>query len=177
MDLYGGIVLYNSATLLQKFVSRRWLISTFVLMISSLFTGVTYIKNKHMFFGGDYLLRVVLGAVLITFLMCLLMRLSIFNKINLFLGKVSYEVYLVHGFVFNELERICDEQFNSAVFILLSIVITVTISIFIHILSDWIYKQSIYIRNILCRKKTQIFDDKQHEISEKVAILRFFTIN
>lgn len=135
-----GIVLYNSAGLLQRFVNRRWFVNVSILSIASLFTGVVYLKCKYIPFGGDYLLRIALGVIILLFLMCLLVRISIFNRISLFLGRISYEIYLVHGFVFDELEIISAGQLDSAVYIWLSIIITIIISFFVHVLSEWVYK-------------------------------------
>lgn len=89
--------------------------------------GVAYLKFKPVAFFGDYLLKILLGVLIITFMLAVNCRIAIGNKVCLFLGSISYEVYLIHGSVFGLLAFLTPEV-SSGVFIDLSIVITVGVA-------------------------------------------------
>lgn len=59
--------------------------------------GLAYLKFKQEYFLGEYLLKIVLGLTLLTFLFSLATRWRIGNPVARLLGDISYEVYLSHG--------------------------------------------------------------------------------
>lgn len=69
--------------------------------VLSLVLGVAYLYFKTVFFWGEYLLKVVLGVVLITLLFILSSKRTLGNRVADYLGDISYEVYLSHGFTPN----------------------------------------------------------------------------
>ena len=59
------------------------------------------------------------------------------NKINEFLGKISFEVYLIHGVVFGVVATFIPNSI-SGVFILLSLLFTVIIAYILHNVGMWL---------------------------------------
>ena len=71
----------------------------FLVLLFSFVCGILYIKNKYIFFFGEYLLRLVLDALLIYVIFFMTYSFKIYNSINSILGKISYEIYLYHSIV------------------------------------------------------------------------------
>ena len=65
--------------------------------VASLVLGVLYLKYKYVYFFGAYMLKIVLGVVLLICLFLWTYRRNFNNKILLFLGGISYEIYLFHA--------------------------------------------------------------------------------
>ncbi len=80
--------------------------------------GVLYKIFKPVDFWGDYCLRNVLGISLTLLVLMVIRRFEIGNPVLKFLGTISYEVYLIHGTVF-ELMTFVQPNLNSGYFILL----------------------------------------------------------
>lgn len=111
--------------------------------ILSLVLGIAYLRFKPVFFYGEYLLKIVLGFVIITFLFTVSSQRKFGNKVINHLGDISYEVYLSHGFIMHLLSSIFP-QLPSGLFILLTVITTVVFSTFVHSIGKPIVK--------LCRK-------------------------
>ena len=62
------------------------------------------------------------------------------DKISLWLGNISYEVYLSHGIVMGTLAIWLSENINSGLFILLTVLTTLILSTFIHAIGKPIVK-------------------------------------
>lgn len=99
--------------------------------VLSLVLGVAYLYFKTVFFWGEYLLKVVLGVVLITLLFILSSKRTLGNRVADYLGDISYEVYLSHGFVMGVIEWFHPEL-SSGVFILSTVIITICFSAAVH---------------------------------------------
>lgn len=93
--------------------------------------GVAYLKYKGVFFWGEYLLKIVLGVTIITFLFILSSKRTFGNKACFFLGGISYEVYLSHGLVMRVLDNVAP-NLSSGAFILTTVILTVVYSTIIH---------------------------------------------
>ena len=119
-----GIMLYRYKERLIAFLSRRTMIKTAAFLALSLACGVLYLRTKRVFFFGDYIIKVLLCLVMLMFLFSATLRLRISNKANQFLGKISYEVYLVHSAVIEVLLPLLP-QWGSGVMILIAYIVTI----------------------------------------------------
>lgn len=136
-EVYGfvwGILLCQYFEDIKKILQNHWLGLVPASMMSSLIAGVLYLKFKPVVFWGDYLLKIVLGLFIISFILALNSKIQIGNKVSMFLGEISYEVYLIHGEIFYFVS-ILYPQISSGVFILVSIILTVLLSVIVHRLS------------------------------------------
>ncbi len=122
-----GIVFFHVRSWLSAWTDKKWLPKCVFFCILAGIVGIAYLKFKSVIFFGDYLLKILLSVLIITFMLAVNSRIAIGNKVNLFLGSLSYEVYLLHGSVFGLLVAFMPEL-GSGVFIGLSILITVGIS-------------------------------------------------
>ena len=128
--LVWGVLLYLFLPEIKKRVcpSKNRILLFGVL---SLVLGVAYLYFKTVFFWGEYLLKVVLGVVLITLLFILSSKRTLGNRVADYLGDISYEVYLSHGFVMGVIEWFHPEL-SSGVFILSTVIITICFSAAVH---------------------------------------------
>lgn len=104
---------------------------------SSVIFGLMYLKYKTIYFWGEYLLRIVLGIVLIILVFTTMYRIKLGNRINILLGNISYEVYLIHGFVICILS-LTGELLSSGLFIVLTVLISIMIAVPLHIIDQYI---------------------------------------
>ncbi len=111
--------------------------------VISLILGVAYLKFKYIWFWGDYLLRIILGIALISLVLSLTYRLRVGNRASYYLGKISYEIFLTHGFVMSLLVALNDSYFSlsSGVFILLTFGLTIILAVPFNSLNSLISKQ------------------------------------
>ena len=104
------------------------------LMLLSVLLGVAYLRFKPVKFYGDYLLRILLGVALTAFVMEAVSGFKVGNRINRFLGSVSYEVYLIHETAFATLILV-NPELDSGVFIVSAIALAVAAGYALKILS------------------------------------------
>ncbi|MCK9156329.1 MAG: acyltransferase [Paludibacteraceae bacterium] len=130
MGLVWGILAFSFFPLLKNFVKFSFKSVAIVGMLC-LLLGVAYLKYKYVYFYGEYLLKIVLGVVIVLFVFMLTSRLTLGNKIILFLGDISYEVYLTHGFIMYVLSRLFP-SLTSGVFVVLTVAATILFSSIIH---------------------------------------------
>lgn len=128
MGLVWGVLLYRYFHALEGWMAERRMAKVMVLTILGGVLGVAYLKYKMVFFWGAYLLKVVLGFTLILLLFTLTSNRAFGNKVSLWLGNISYEVYLSHGIVMGVLVHLLAPEVNSGVFILLTVVLTLILS-------------------------------------------------
>ena len=67
-----------------------------ILFLLSALLGILYMKYKHVFFLGGWLLRVVLAVVLLLLFSACTMNISFEGRLVQLLGNISYEFYLGH---------------------------------------------------------------------------------
>ncbi len=142
-ECYGfiwGILLANILNWFYRTFSNRWIINLAVSCIAALFLGIMYLLFKPVLFWGDYLLKIVLGLGITLFILISNLKISYGNKVNSFLGEISFEIYLVHGQVFKIVDNISNSALDSGPFILLSILLTIIIAYLSHIIVSWIMK-------------------------------------
>ena len=129
-----GILLFLFFDSFKSFSRSKWLHKSMCVCFLALCFGVLYLKFKYVLFFGDYLLRIVLGLCITVYVLFLNTRFSIGNKFICFLGDISFEVYLLHGFVFRMIDY-CSPSIGSGVYIILAIFITVILSGLIHLIA------------------------------------------
>lgn len=122
-----GIIAAEYSDKIRNWVKEKWLLKCAILMVVSMALGIVYLKMKPIVFFGDYLLKILLGVVMNAFMFEAISGLKVGNKVNSFLGDVSYEVYLLHRNVFTVLAAI-SPSINSGLFVILSIMLTVALA-------------------------------------------------
>ncbi len=132
-----GILLAHYKSEFEAFAKQKWLAKSIGFCAAALIFGIAYLKFKHVVFIGEYLIKVILGLAILIFILTLNSKISIGNPVGRFMGKISYEVYLLHGAVFTLISSIAPD-INSGLFILLSILVTVALSPVINRISNMI---------------------------------------
>ena len=136
-----GIVLYNCYVKYNKWIINKYFYKCIILFFASLFFGLLYLKVKPIYFFGDYIVKIILGICILLFMLQITGKFKIGNKVNMFLGKISYEIYLLHTVIFTFLNIIIEQfslKINSGIYIILSIVITIFVSYIIYNLTNYI---------------------------------------
>lgn len=128
MGFLYGVLLARLKEWFFHHMQTRWKLKCAEFCIGSLLLGVFYLKFKWVPFWGDYIVKIFLGLLILLFILVLNTKISIGNPVSRFLGKISYEVYLIHDVSFLILMGL-PFQYDSGIFILLSIVVTIMISI------------------------------------------------
>ena len=118
-----------------KFFVQNWKTKWICSAIIALILGVLYLKFKPVFFIGDYLLKIVLGIAITLFVLIANSRIELGNRISLFLGSISFEIYLVHGFAFGLMGRLREWKYSSF-FIICSIIVTIIYALVIHFVAE-----------------------------------------
>lgn len=136
-----GMVLALHKEKIYTLLSTKPLLKLSVLTVLSLVSGVAYLKFKYVFFFGDYLLKIFLGIFILLLILAVNTRISFSNPISLLLGSISYEVYLIHAFVFDKL-MLYVPSLQSGVFILCCIIITTLLSLAVKFICKLIFQLS-----------------------------------
>ncbi|WP_051194979.1 acyltransferase family protein [Pseudobutyrivibrio ruminis] len=151
-EIYGfiwGIILANIKEKFRIKSLSGWLRKTIIMCILSGVCGILYLKFKPIYFGGNYILKIILGILILLFILQIITRVKIGNKISLFIGSISYEVFLLHGVVFQFYEYYF-AKLDSGVFIILSIITTIVIAWLVRLISKYcIEKCNLIINAIL----------------------------
>lgn len=122
-----GIIAATYSDQFKKWIKGNWLHKCGIFMVLSVFLGIAYLKMKSIEFFGDYLLKIVLGIAITAFIFEMMSKLRIGNRVNSFLGGVSYEVFLLHNSVFVLLTMIAG-SIDSGVFVISAVIITVALA-------------------------------------------------
>ena len=143
-EVYGfiwGILLANNVERLEgKLTMKSYITQGVILFVISVIFGVFYLKYKPVVFWGNYLLKILLGVSLILLLLWFTKGIKIGNRANLFLGRISYETYLIHGAVMTVVASVRPDL-ESSVFIVVSIVGTVILAAISHEIGECILKR------------------------------------
>ena len=129
-----GVLLLEYKDKFVEIIHDRWLMKMIVLFVAATVFGLSYLKLKPVAFFGDYLLKIVLGIAIIIFMLASNVKLSYGNKVSMFLGKISFEIYLIHGPIMYILKGLYPKLL-SGVFILLTITLTVLCSFVLHLVA------------------------------------------
>ena len=146
-EIYGfiwGIVLSNVKDRFAGWMRNRWLVKVGAFCIIAGILGIAYLKFKLVVFFGDYVLKIVLGLAIIVFMLAANTRIEIGNKVSLFLGSISFEVYLLHGTVFTLIAHFVLEIISGA-FIVMSIIVTVILALIVHKVGEPISKKIVKV--------------------------------
>jgi len=135
-----GVILGLNFEKFKNFASKKWFLKLASTCALSLILGVSYLKYKSIIFAGDYLNKIVLGLFILLFMLFINIKFPLGNVVSRFLGKISYEIYLLHSVSFTILTSL-PLNLNSGIFILVSILITVLLSVAVN-----------YIKEKLCQK-------------------------
>lgn len=122
-----GIIAANHADRIRRWMREKWLLKSGIFMVLSGILGVSYLKLKSVAVLGDYFLKIVLGITILAFMFEAISKLKVGNKLNSFLGNISYEIYLLHGGVFVLLGTIY-KGMNSGMFEVVSMAVTVALA-------------------------------------------------
>lgn len=137
-ECYGfiwGIILASNRTLFLKVFSNNWLRRLLISCCIALVLGLSYLKLKPIVFWGDYLLKIILGIAILLFVLIANTRIRFGNRINMFLGSISFEIYLVHGYVIDMLNGIRVWKY-SAIYIMSCILLAVLVAYVVHLISN-----------------------------------------
>ena len=121
-----GIFAANHQKAIEDFMGRKWLPKVLFSLAASGILGILYLKFKTVEIYGDFLLKIILGIAIEYFIFQLLFRFRVGNRASRFLGKISYEVYLIHELAFMILmmaDR--DSRLNPGLGVLCGIALTV----------------------------------------------------
>ena len=127
-----GILFARYKDKFESFANSKWLLKVGVFCALSLALGLAYMKLKHIPVAGDYVTKILLGIFILAFLLIFSARRTLSNFVSRALGKISYEVYLIHAAVFVLLSAL-PVKLDSGVFVLGSIVVTILISMLINV--------------------------------------------
>lgn len=133
--LVWGLLFYRFLPVIKDWLLSHRIRKFILFSLLSLIAGVGYLKFKTVFFYGEYLLKVVLGIIIIIWMLLLTVKRKYGNRISTYLGNISFEVYLSHGMVMSVLVFLYP-QLSSGTFIFLTYSITILISIGIHSISN-----------------------------------------
>lgn len=135
---YGYLLGSNKSMARVQRIFEKYYVKVLMLaFISSAIFGGMYLKYKTIFFLGEYLLRAVLGIALILLLFTVMYKIRLGNRINILLGGISYEVYLIHGFVICILS-LTGDLLNSGLFVTLTVLLSIMIAIPLHKVNQYI---------------------------------------
>lgn len=130
--LIWGLVLFAFFPAIKKWTGVYTLPKLIVAGTVSAMLGWLYIRGgKSVFFWGEYILKITLGLSLVITVLLLTRRLHIGNKVTSFLGSISYEIYLSHGWVMYLLAYYFPVM-DSGVFIIATYFATIMFSFAIH---------------------------------------------
>lgn len=124
-----GILVAKNRTSIKKWMMNKWALKSVGLLSISVILGIAYLKFKPVVFWGDYLLKVILGITITTFIFQVIVKLKVGNRVNGLLGDISYEVYILHDAIFLLLTIFAGKYMNSGVFITCSLCITLIAAI------------------------------------------------
>ncbi len=149
-EIYGfiwGIILAGNKDRFLQFATRNWKIKSCFLCLAAVLSGVIYLKCKPVYFFGNYVVKIVLGFVILLFILELSSRIGIGNRIISYIGRISYEVFLCHGIAIKLLE-IFLPWLGSGVFIALVIILTIVIATIIHTVADICMNRKLIFKEI-----------------------------
>ena len=136
-----GILAATHAEKIKNWIGRKWWQKCVLLLIASVALGLMYLKFKPVEIWGDYLLKIVLGIAITMFIFQVVGKIRIGNKVNAFLGSISYEVFLIHGYVITLFAWIFAGRHDvSGVFIWSVIGVTVVLAVIVNRLSKPVIK-------------------------------------
>ncbi len=127
MGFAYGILLEDCAERFRDWSDRGWKTKTGLSFALGIVLGAAYLCLKTIDFWGDYCLKILLGFVLLLLLLLLTRKIRLGNRALLFLGKISYEVFLLQGVAFLLFSDLVKTD-HSSVYIWGSVLVTVALA-------------------------------------------------
>ncbi len=128
-----GILLYHFAEKINKGKVKYIALAG----LNSLILGILYIKYKDVYIIGTWILRVALSMNLIVLLSLILNKIKIGNRVQEYIGSISYEIYLMHTIIITLLSPL---DVSSGLWIILTILITILSASIINFIDKKIIK-------------------------------------
>lgn len=150
-----GILLFNYFDKIKAWMMKNNNIKIVISLVLSLAFGVIYMKYKTIPFIGDYIFKITLCIIITMFMFIATQRFKIGNKAVLFMGKISYEVFLLHYVVMGIIDALLP-NLESGVYIILTLLGTIALSAAVHSVSAVLTKKIVAI-NPEFQKISQIF--------------------
>ena len=122
-----GIIFANIIEKFKEKVEKHYAVKIGILAVISGVLGIAYLKYKYVLFTGDYILRIILGIFIIMLVFTVTVHFRIGNVFTKYLGKISYEVFLLHGFVMSVF-NVLNLRVSSGMYILMVILGTLVIA-------------------------------------------------
>lgn len=136
-----GIILADCYEMFKEWSSRNWAKKSIFLFVFGTVIGVAYLKFKPIAFWGDYCLKIFLGIVLLLLILQLTRKFRFGNRMNKFLGSISYEIYLLHGTIYSIVLSIKAAE-HSGIFIWLTVILVILAAAFI----SWLSRQILALK-------------------------------
>ena len=130
-----GILLYNNKNIVKT--KAKYFLITLPL---SIIIGLLYIKLKSIPFFGNYLLRILLSIILNYLSLQIINKWRFKNKINMYLGKISYEIYLCHPAIILIMKKLGIIT-NSGIFIAIVISLSILFAAISHAFTTWVFNK------------------------------------
>lgn len=132
MGLIWGVLLYRHFGKIVEWMGRGrgWKLAMFLAAVVAF--GGAYLQFKTLHFTGGYLLRILLGAALTALLFTASFDWKLGGKVCLWLGSVSYEVYLIHGAVMRWLGGWISPGMGSGIFMVVTLAVCLGASAILH---------------------------------------------
>lgn len=135
VERYGliwGLLLFRYFPNIVQWLNVSRNIKSIIVLITSIFILTAYHSLKHNGIGYRYIFE-ILSALFIVLLVFLLTQRKVYgNKVSIFLGSVSYEIYLSHRYVMEIILNITP-SLSSGFFITLVVLTTVLFSFVAHL--------------------------------------------
>lgn len=135
MGLVWGLLLFIFFSKIADFIGSRWMPKTIALGVLSLVLGIAYVMNKTVRFYGEYLLKIVLGFAIVSFVLFLSRKRTFGNAVVNHLGVISYEIYLSHELMMRTISYLFPTV-SSGVFLVLTMTFTIIFSTVVHKMSS-----------------------------------------
>lgn len=141
MGLVWGLLIYRYFNAFKRWLVTNFSVKFVTFLISSAILGLLYLQYKHVWFTGEYLLKIALGISILIFCFLATIKINLTNPYTRILGNISYETYLLHGFIANILILLYP-QFNSGTYIWCVFGFTLLLSYWIHLLDNKLITKS-----------------------------------
>ena len=138
--LIWGVLIYRFFPIIKAWTINQRVKKFIFFSLLALITGLLYLKFKEAYFSGEYLLKIFLGAVIIVWMLLLTVKRKYGNRLSLYLGNISYEVYLSHRMVMSLLVFLVPQQ-SSGLFIFSTYLVTILFSMGVHAVSSRLVKR------------------------------------
>lgn len=139
MGLVWGILLYKFRNQIEQFFKFHRIKKIVLFLVISVVLGVSYLMFKHCVFWGEYLLKIVLGFVILFFALITTYGLTFKSAFCRLIGNISFEIYLAHGMVMKTIQTLCGDL-SSGLFIFLAILFTIVLALILNTIAKPLVK-------------------------------------